>query len=74
MPNMNMIQSLNSALDNVLENDPNVIIYGEDVGYFGGVSEPPTDSKRNTDLTESSTPRSPKAASRRPPSVWESTV
>ena len=37
MPNMNMIQSLNSALDIMLERDPNVIIFGEDVGYFGGV-------------------------------------
>ena len=37
MANMNMIQSLNSALDNMLEKDPNVIVFGEDVGYFGGV-------------------------------------
>ncbi|MDP6220569.1 MAG: alpha-ketoacid dehydrogenase subunit beta, partial [Candidatus Thalassarchaeaceae archaeon] len=37
MPNMNVIQSLNSALDNMLEDDPDVIIFGEDVGYFGGV-------------------------------------
>ena len=37
MANMNMIQSLNSALDLMLENDDGVIIFGEDVGYFGGV-------------------------------------
>ena len=37
MPNMNMIQSLNSALDIMLETDSDVIIFGEDVGYFGGV-------------------------------------
>ena len=37
MVNMNMIQSLNSALDNLLENDADVIVFGEDVGYFGGV-------------------------------------
>ena len=37
MANMNMIQSLNSALDIMLEMDPDVIIFGEDVGYFGGV-------------------------------------
>ena len=37
MPNMNMIQSLNSALDNMLERDRDVVIFGEDVGYFGGV-------------------------------------
>ena len=44
MPNMNMIQSLNSALDIMLERDPNVIIFGEDVGY-----------RRSTENTESST-------------------
>ena len=37
MPNMNMIQSLNSALDIMLDRDRDVIIFGEDVGYFGGV-------------------------------------
>jgi 2-oxoisovalerate dehydrogenase E1 component beta subunit len=34
---MNMIEAINSALDNMLARDPNVIILGEDVGYFGGV-------------------------------------
>lgn len=37
MPAMNMIQALNSAMDVMLERDPNVLIFGEDVGYFGGV-------------------------------------
>ncbi|GIT75410.1 MAG: hypothetical protein Ct9H300mP30_4720 [Methanobacteriota archaeon] len=37
MPNMNMIQSLNSALDIVLDGDDDVIVFGQDVGYFGGV-------------------------------------
>jgi 2-oxoisovalerate dehydrogenase E1 component beta subunit len=37
MPAMNMIQAINSALDVMLEKDPDVLIYGEDVGYFGGV-------------------------------------
>ena len=34
---MSMIQGLNSAMDVMLERDPNVVIFGEDVGYFGGV-------------------------------------
>jgi 2-oxoisovalerate dehydrogenase E1 component beta subunit len=34
---MNMIQALNSALDLALTEDPNTLIFGEDVGYFGGV-------------------------------------
>jgi 2-oxoisovalerate dehydrogenase E1 component beta subunit len=37
MPVMNMIQALNSALDTVLGRDPDTLIFGEDVGYFGGV-------------------------------------
>ena len=37
MAKMNMIAALNSALKNQLENDENVVIFGEDVGYFGGV-------------------------------------
>jgi 2-oxoisovalerate dehydrogenase E1 component beta subunit len=34
---MNMVQSINNALDNMLEKDKELIIFGEDVGYFGGV-------------------------------------
>jgi 2-oxoisovalerate dehydrogenase E1 component beta subunit len=37
MPTMNMIQSIRSALEVMLERDPNVCVFGEDVGYFGGV-------------------------------------
>jgi 2-oxoisovalerate dehydrogenase E1 component beta subunit len=34
---MNMIQALNSAMDVLLTRDPDVLIFGEDVGFFGGV-------------------------------------
>ncbi|HEX4182539.1 MAG TPA: alpha-ketoacid dehydrogenase subunit beta, partial [Caulobacteraceae bacterium] len=34
---MNMVQALNSAMDVMLARDPDVLIFGEDVGYFGGV-------------------------------------
>jgi 2-oxoisovalerate dehydrogenase E1 component beta subunit len=37
MTAMNMIQALNSALDVMLAKDPDVIVFGQDVGYFGGV-------------------------------------
>jgi 2-oxoisovalerate dehydrogenase E1 component beta subunit len=37
MPQMNMIQALNSAQDIMLARDPAVVIIGEDIGYFGGV-------------------------------------
>jgi len=34
---MTMIQALRSGLDVMMERDDNVIVYGQDVGYFGGV-------------------------------------
>ncbi|SFF57370.1 branched-chain alpha-keto acid dehydrogenase E1 component [Fontimonas thermophila] len=37
MSTMNMIQAINSALDVMLGRDDNVVVFGEDVGYFGGV-------------------------------------
>ena len=32
-----MIQALNSAMDIMMTRDPNVVVLGEDIGYFGGV-------------------------------------
>ena len=37
MAAMNMIQAINSAIDTTMERDENVVVFGEDVGYFGGV-------------------------------------
>jgi len=37
MATMNMIQALNSALDVMMSKDPDVLSFGEDAGYFGGV-------------------------------------
>ena len=37
MATMNMIQALNSAMDVMLGRNPDVLVFGEDVGYFGGV-------------------------------------
>lgn len=37
MARMNMIQAINSAMDVCLANDPKVVIFGQDVGFFGGV-------------------------------------
>lgn len=34
---MTMIQALRSAMDVMLERDDNVVVFGQDVGYFGGV-------------------------------------
>ena len=37
MATMNMIQAINSAMDVMMERDPTVVVFGQDVGYFGGV-------------------------------------
>jgi 2-oxoisovalerate dehydrogenase E1 component beta subunit len=37
MAAMTMVQAIRSALDVMLERDENVVVFGEDVGYFGGV-------------------------------------
>ena len=34
---LNMVEAINEALAIMLERDPDVIVMGEDVGYFGGV-------------------------------------
>jgi len=37
MARMTMIEAIRSAMDVAMERDPNVVVFGEDVGYFGGV-------------------------------------
>src|SRR5437764_11749417 len=37
MPGMSMVQALNSAMEVMLGRDPDVVIFGEDVGFYGGV-------------------------------------
>ncbi|MEQ8264104.1 alpha-ketoacid dehydrogenase subunit beta [Pseudohaliea sp.] len=37
MATMNMIEAIRDALDIKLGDDENVVVFGEDVGYFGGV-------------------------------------
>ncbi|HEY3887320.1 MAG TPA: alpha-ketoacid dehydrogenase subunit beta [Caulobacteraceae bacterium] len=37
MGSMTMVQALNSAMDVMLGRDCDVLVFGEDVGYFGGV-------------------------------------
>src|SRR4051812_22312119 len=37
MAAMSMVQALNSAIDVMLGRDPDVIVFGEDIGFFGGV-------------------------------------
>ena len=76
MAAMNMVQALNSALDVMLGRDPDVVVFGEDVGFFGGVfrateglqqqATASTRVLRHADL--------PRAASSPPRSAWAPTA
>ena len=37
MPSMTMVQAIRSAMDVMLRRDDNVVVFGQDVGFFGGV-------------------------------------
>jgi len=37
MPQMTMIEAIRDAMDVKMSQDPDVLVFGEDVGYFGGV-------------------------------------
>ena len=37
MAQMNMIEAIRDAMDVKMQQDPDVLVFGEDVGYFGGV-------------------------------------
>jgi 2-oxoisovalerate dehydrogenase E1 component beta subunit len=51
MPTMTIVQAVNSALDVMLARDPDVLIFGEDVGYFGGVFRATEGLQRKHGLT-----------------------
>ena len=51
MPTMTIVQAVNSALDVMLARDPDVLIFGEDVGYFGGVFRATEGLQRRHGLT-----------------------
>ena len=37
MPRKTMIEAIRDAMDVMMERDDNVVVFGEDVGFFGGV-------------------------------------
>ena len=67
---MTMVQALNSAMDVMLEKDPAVIIFGEDIGYFGGVFRCTEGLQQNTVKTACSIRRLPKAGLWQRRSAW----
>jgi hypothetical protein len=74
MAQMTMIQALRSAMDVMLARNPDVVVFGEDVGYFGGVFRCTEGCNRNTARRASSIRRSPRAASSASRSAWAPTV
>ena len=47
MPRKNMLEAIRDALDIKMADDDNVVIFGEDVGYFGGVFALPKACRKN---------------------------
>ncbi len=37
MPRKTMVEAIRDAMDVAMQRDDNVVVFGEDVGYFGGV-------------------------------------
>src|SRR5947209_18872188 len=37
MPRRTMVEAIRDAMDVAMQRDENVVVFGEDVGYFGGV-------------------------------------
>ena len=37
MPRMTMVEAIRDAMDVAMGRDESVVVFGEDVGYFGGV-------------------------------------
>ena len=37
MPRKTMVEAIRDAMDISMQRDENVVVFGEDVGYFGGV-------------------------------------
>ena len=71
MPRKTMIEAIRDAMDVMMERDADVVVFGEDVGFFGGVfraTRGPADEVRHA--RAASTRRSAKAASSAPPSAW----
>jgi len=70
MPTMSMIEAIRDAHDVMMARDDNVVVFGEDVGYFGGVFRCTRGLQQKYGRTASSMRRSASRASPAPPSAW----
>ena len=70
-----MIQALRSAMDVMLTRDANVVVFGQDVGYFGGVFRCTEGLQAQArQISACSMRRSPRAASSARRSAWAPTA
>jgi 2-oxoisovalerate dehydrogenase E1 component beta subunit len=51
MPRKTMIEAIREAMDVMMARDENVVVFGEDVGFFGGVfraARPPGEVRQDS--------------------------
>ena len=71
---MTMIEAIRDAHAVAMERDDRVVVFGEDVGYFGGVFRCTQGLQERFGKTAASTPRSTSRASSAPRSAWRPTA
>ena len=70
MPRMSMVEAIRDAMDCKMAEDERVVVFGEDVGYFGGVFRCTEGCSANTASRAASTRRSTNPASSASRSAW----
>lgn len=73
MARMTMIEAVRSAMDVSMARDDNVVVFGEDVGYFGGVFRCTQGLQAKYGKTRCFDTPSASPASSAPPSAWPPT-
>ena len=70
MTTLTLSKALNEGLRKALEDDPKVVVMGEDVGKLGGVFRVTDGLQKDFGESRVVTPRWPSPASLAPPSGW----
>ena len=70
MPEMTLVDAVNMALARAMEDDPNVVVFGEDVGVNGGVFRATVGLQQRSDRSACSIRRLPNSLSADSASAW----